>query len=124
MQLTLAVVDRMRMSDLYPQETDMTERAVTRDIMEKVDISQAEMKKLGMKAAKMPDGKMGWAWDVRKDTKIKVNFTRAEGQFLKRRVEEMHEKKKIKDEHYDVCVKIREAKLKDEKPERKKKKKR
>ncbi len=120
MQLTLTVMDRMRMSDLYPQETDMTERAVTRDIMEKVELDQAEVKKVGMKSARMPDGKMGWAWDVRKDTKLKVNFTRAEGQFLKRRVEDLHEKKKIKDEMYDVCVKIREAKLKDEKSEKKK----
>lgn len=120
MQLTLTVVDRIRITDLFPAEDSMQTRGITRDIMDKTEIGQEEAKAIGMQATRMPDGKMGWRMDEKKAKDKKVIFTRVEAKFLKERVKEMDEKKKIKDEHYDVCLKIQEGKLNDKK-ERKQK---
>lgn len=115
MQLTLTVGERVRITDLFPEQEDMITRGICRDIGEKVEIDQAEMKEIKMVPARMPDGTMGWTWDQRKGKNKTINFTRVEGQFLKRRVKEMDEGKKIKDEQLDVYRKVEDAKLKDEK---------
>lgn len=115
MQLTLEVLERIRLTDLFPEQEDMMTRGICRDIGEKIEVGQAEMKEIKMAPRRMPDGKMGWTWDQRKAKKKTINFTRVEGQFLKRRVKEMDEKKKVEDGQLDVYRKIEDAKLKDKK---------
>ena len=115
MQLTMTTLDRIRVTDLFPKEDDMQTRMLCRDIGEKIMIDQADVKKIDMKRTKMPDGSLGWVWNEKKAENKKVLFTRAEGQFLKQRVDELNEKKKVKDEQLDLFVKIQEAKLKDKK---------
>jgi len=115
MQLTMTMMDRIRITDLFPKEDDMLTRQICRDIGEKVVIEQAEMKQIEMKQIPMPDRSPGWTWNRKKAKNKKILFARAEGQFLKARVKDMNEKKKVKDEQLDLFLKIQDAKLKDKK---------
>ncbi len=121
MQLTLTVIERIRITDLFPDEEDIQTRVIARDVADKVEIGQDEMKAIEMKPAQMPDRTMGWTWNQKKAKNKKILFTRAEGQFLKKQVQERDASKKVKDEQLDVCLKIQEAKLNDKKKEKKQK---
>lgn len=101
-KVKLSVKDRMLMRNLMPTEGDIVTLTISRDIQAKVRLTQAELKKAGVKENKDAGG---LKWD--KDFEKTVIFSHAEHEFLKAEVSKLDSKKKVTPEILDLCVKIR-----------------
>jgi len=103
-KLALTVRDRLLIGQLYPKEAGLTEQTVVRDISRKVEISQAEQKKIGLKP--MPQG---FTWDEKKEKVLQVELTETELNLLKDQVTKLDTDKKITQPLVELCLKIKHA---------------
>ena len=103
LERTLKVLDRIGLLGLLPKEANIINMTLAKDIKEKIDFTQDEMKKFEMKSR--PDGKLGWKIQ-KKGAKIK--FTGAELEFLRTQVDLFDKQNKITPEMLPVCLLIRE----------------
>jgi len=105
MKLTLK--DRISLSSLYPQKGSMVDQIMVRDIAEKVKITQKEVKAYDIKSVQR--GTISsTTWNPKKAKGKDIEFTPAELEFLRKRVEELDNKKEITVELVDLCLKLKE----------------
>lgn len=101
-KIKLGVKERIGFGNFVPEENDIITQTIARDILKKVSLGQAEMKKIGMK--KSEDG--GWRWK-KEGPEITFVFTNAEIELLRQEVEKLDKQKKITLEMLPTCLKIR-----------------
>jgi hypothetical protein len=102
--LALTVRERLLISQLYPREASLTDQTIVRDITRKVEISQAEQKKIGLKPMTQ-----GFTWDDKKEKVLQAELTETELNLLKDRVEQLDKEKKITQQLVELCLKIKHA---------------
>ncbi len=103
----LSIHDRVMILGLLPREGDFVTLKLARDVREKVDFSQAEMKKVNMKSRSQEEGG-GLGWNEPKK-KTKIGFSSAEMELMKAKVSELDKTKKITTEILPVCEMIRDS---------------
>jgi hypothetical protein len=74
----LTVKDRLLIPQLFPERSNLITQVLARDIGEKIQFDQPEMKKINLRAE--PNGVM--RWDDKNVTVKVVTFTEAELKFL------------------------------------------
>lgn len=99
----LSVKDRLTLSGLLPLEGNIINLTLCRDIRTKIELGQAEIDKINLKT----EGQ-GLVWDVDKAKEKTIEFTGAEIEFLKTRINELDKQKKIKSNMLSLCLMIRE----------------
>jgi hypothetical protein len=104
----LGILERISIRRLFPQESNLVKQVLARDIDNKINFQQAELKTLGIK---QEDGQV--TWQSNKDKGKFIDFTDAELQFLKEQIDELDKKNKITADMVDVCLKIKDAKKED-----------
>ena len=103
--IKLSVKDRIVIRQLFPNESDIVTQLMVRDIIEKTEFTQEEIEKINLKV-----NEKGYTWDPQAKEK-EVDFTKAELEFLKSRVDEWDKKKRITQDILDLCVKIKDVRL-------------
>ena len=103
--IKLSVKDRIVIRQLFPNESDLVTQLLVRDIIEKTEFTQEEIKKIGLKV-----NEKGYTWNPEAKEK-EVDFTKAELEFLKSRVDEWDKKKRITQDILDLCIKIKDIRL-------------
>ena len=104
-KLKLKIMERISIKRLFPQESNLVNQVLARDIDKKISFDQKEMKDIEMKAV---GDKM--IWDAEKDKGKFVEFSDAEIEFLKKQIDEMDKKNKVTAEMVDVIMKIKDVK--------------
>lgn len=100
--LKLSVKDRLNLNELFPQQNDILGQIMARDIYEKVQITQAEIKKIDLKQTQ---GRLEWNKEKAKDKT--VVFTGAELEFLRTQVTRLDNAKQITSDLLELCLKIK-----------------
>lgn len=111
--MKLTVPERLDMGELFPPKADILTQTIIRDITEKTNLSQKEMKKINLRPA--GNGQAGMIYDAKAVTPKAVTFSLPELELLKSRVDIMDKEKKVGRNILELCIKIR-----DEKPPKKK----
>lgn len=122
--MRLSVKDRLSFEVLFPREGDITTQMMVRDIRGRISLTDAEKKRIGLKPANlpgMPPGRGSLQWNADKEKDLDPQFSGAELVFLKKQVEDLNTGKKITGDILDLCLKIRDAREKDEPKKGKKK---
>ena len=112
-KIKLGVKDRLMIAQILPQEGDLTAQRVMRDIIEKTELNQGEMKQVGMES--LEGG--GIKWDDKKEKQFgpkNIKFTDAEIGLLKDEIKKLNEKKKITRDTFLLCERIHNLKTKEE----------
>lgn len=104
--LTLTTKDRIVISAIFPKEADITTQRLIRELSERINLSEEEQKKIGLKAGVGPNGKPQTAWERDGLEPVKIELSLAEQQFLSARVEELNNQKKITQDMLDICLEI------------------
>jgi hypothetical protein len=105
--MKLTIKDRVVMPSLYPKESNIVNQILVKDIKEKVELTQPELKEIDFK----PMG-THYSWDMKKAKDKKVDFTEAELDLLKNEIDKLDKEKKITQDILPLCLKIREVKEK------------
>lgn len=105
--MKLTVRDRLVFSKLFPRESDIITQCLVRDINKKVELSQAEIGRIGLKPR---DNGPGLKWDDEVQINEEFKFTDAEMTFLQGQIGRLDKEKKIDLALLNVCLKIREGK--------------
>lgn len=106
-RLELGVKERLIMPELCPKSGNFVTQGIVRDIVEKIKLSQAEVKLVNLR----PAGEGGMVWDTEKEVPKKVSFTKAEFDLLKNQVITMDKENKITQSNLSTCLKIRDLKV-------------
>ena len=104
-KLKLSIKDRLSLKELFPRQSNIITLTLARDIIDKTQISQAEIKKVKLKIAE--DGR-AITWDDKIATEKNVEFTGAEITFLRSQVDRLDNEKKVTAGILPLCLKIRE----------------
>lgn len=99
--MKLSIKERLNFGAILPQKGNIVEQKLARDIGEKIEISQKEMKEIGLKA--VGDTVQ---WNEKKAKDKNVEFTEMELDLLKKQVKELDEKKEITANILSLCLKI------------------
>ena len=107
MKIKLSIIDRINFSVLFPQQGTILIQMIVRDISSKIEISADESKKIELKQV---SDKL--FWNVEKAGKLEKDFefSEAEINFLKGRVDEIDKEGKVTLQVLDLFNKIKEAK--------------
>jgi len=105
--MKLTFKDRVSISVLYPKSGSLVDQVMVKDISSKTDITQEEIKEVGMKSF-MENGVPKTRWDNEKAKDKEVNFTEAELEFLRNQVEAKDKKKEITRDIIDLCLKLKD----------------
>lgn len=105
-KIVLDIKDRLNMLGLLPKESDRIEQIIIKNILNKVEINQEEMKEINLKK----EGNQ-WKWDSVKGKEIV--FTEIEFDVIKKSIDKLDKDKKITQENLPLCVKIWDFKEKD-----------
>lgn len=100
--MKLTFKERLIFNALYPQKGNLSEQILVQDISKKVQFTQEEIQDANYQVK----GNLA-TWD---DTKVKeneINFTGAELNFLKTRVDELDKNKEITQDILSLCQKIK-----------------
>lgn len=98
---------------ILPKEGNLVAQRIMRDIIQKTEINQEDMEKVGMEVVK--EG--GVIWDENKEKELgqkPVKFTDAEMGYLKDQVKKLDETQKVTREAFLLCEKIHNLKGKQE----------
>lgn len=102
--ISLSVIDRLHLKQLFPQNANMLKLALMKDISGKIDLSQEEMKDYEFKL----DGDRYYVSVEKVKDKYKIaEFSEAEIDFLKSRITELDKQEAISMALYDLCSKIK-----------------
>lgn len=108
--LSLTIKDRLVASRLYPKESDIITQIMVSDITKKVEFTQENIENLEMRLTET--GSIKWNQEKAKKLKIdavEIEFTGAEIEFLKSRVNELDGQRRVGKDMLDLCLKIREG---------------
>lgn len=100
-KLSLSVKDRLAFRELFPRQGDILSQVLARDIAEKVQITQAEMKKIELSTE---GDKISWN---PKAKTVNIVFTNPEITFLQAQVDRLDKEKKITLDILGLCLKIK-----------------
>ena len=78
MILKLGIKERLTITQLFPREENLISQIMVRDISEKTDFTQEEVKK-----AEIIIENGSYKWEKKKDIQKEIEFTGAEMEFLK-----------------------------------------
>lgn len=99
--MKLSIKDRLTIASLYPQQSNIVEQVIVKDIKKKVDLSQSEFKEINLKVS---EGKYTWN-NKAKDKE--VDFTESELSLLKSQIDKLDKEKKITQDILSLCLKIK-----------------
>jgi hypothetical protein len=102
--IALTVKERLLISQIYPEKSSLTEQTIVRDVSRKLEISQEEQTEIEFKT--MPQG---FTWNQEKEQVKVVEFTDAELNLLKDRVNALDKEQKITQQILELCLKIKNA---------------
>ena len=105
--MKLTVKDRLNISGLYPERSNIVNQILVKDIIKKVQIDQDEMKKIQMKNIEV-NGHLQTIWNKDKAKEVNIDFTEAEIGMLKNQVTELDKKNYITQDMIDLVLKIRD----------------
>ena len=97
--MKLTIKDRILINALYPQQTNLIEQIITRDIKHKVGITQEELDKYQIV---VKDGGLTWTGSDEFD----VDYTDKELELLKKQINVLDKKNQITQDIVDLCLKI------------------
>jgi hypothetical protein len=100
--IALTVKERLLISQIYPEKSSLTEQTIVRDISRKLEITQEEQTEIEFKT--MPQG---FTWNQEKEHVKAVEFTDAEINLLKDRVNALDKEQKITQQILELCLKIK-----------------
>ncbi len=100
--MKLTVKERLIISVLYPQQSDILTQVLVKDLQRKLDFTQEELKEINFRV----EGHFQ-RWDKEKAKDLEVVFTEAELKLLKESVDKLDKEKKVTPELLDLCLKIR-----------------
>lgn len=100
-KLSLSVKDRLAFRELFPQQGNILSQVLVRDIAEKVQLTQAEIKKIDLKATGN-----AFSWNP-KAKAVSIVFTNAEMTFLREQVDRLDKEKKVTVDMLELCLKIK-----------------
>lgn len=113
-KMKMGVKDRLMIGQILPREGDLISQRIMRDIGQKTELSQVEMKTVKM--VPLPDGSLKWDDKGEKQLGQKtIKFTDIEVDFLKDQVKRLDEQKKITRDTFVLCERIHNLKSKEEK---------
>lgn len=98
--MKLSIKDRLMMPTFYPQKANIVEQVLVRDIKNKVELSQEEIKKYKIKVEK--NGNITWD----KSEEVEIKFTKEELELLEGRVKVLDQDKLITQDLLGLCLKI------------------
>lgn len=105
--MKLTILDRIIISQLYPQKSNLIQMTLVEDITKKVKIGQEEIKEIELKVEPTTNG-ISYNWNKDKAKDLNVDFTKEEIELLKSQVEELDSKKEITRELLDICKRIKQ----------------
>ena len=103
--MKLIFKERLVFNVLYPQKGNLSEQILVQDISKKVQFTQEEIQNANYKVK----GNLA-SWDDTKVKEAKIEFTGAELNFLKTRVDDLDKNKEITQDILSLCRKIKEEK--------------
>jgi len=115
-KMRLGVKDRLMIAQILPREGNLVAQRLIRDISQKTELSQGEMKQVEMGPAEGG----GIKWDEKKEKEFgqrTIKFTDAEVGFLKDQVKKLDETKKVTRDTFFLCERIHNLKGMEEKEE-------
>jgi transposase-like protein len=101
--MKLNIKERLLMSQLYPQQGNIAQQILVRDISKKVGITQDELKEYGIKS--LENGGLTWEKDAEKE----VALSGAELNLLKEQVAKLDKENRVTMELLDLFLKIKEV---------------
>lgn len=114
--MNLKIRDRILFEQLFPQQGNLIEQIMVREIAKKIRLSPAEIEKVELRDVldkdNNPTGNV--VWNLEKDTGKEVVFSESEIEFLKKQIRRLDETNQINQQILDLCVLINEIKKKTE----------
>lgn len=105
MKIKLNIKERILMGQLYPKAGDILTITIVKDLIEKVNLTPAEIKEIELKPVEN-----GYQWDNTKDFNKEIDLVPIEIGILKKQIDTLDAKKELPVEVLDLCLKIRELK--------------
>jgi hypothetical protein len=102
--VALTVKERLLISQIYPEKSSLTDQTIVRDIMRKLEITQAEQAEIEFKTMQQ-----GFTWNQEKEKVLPVEFTEAELNLLKNQVNNLDKEQKVTQQLVELCLKIKNA---------------
>lgn len=122
--MQLNVLDRVRIGSFLPQQADRVTLTVVRDIMNKVEFTQAERELIGMRPHPTDPASLMWGGSVRQGDKLvktaqddivrEFDFTDAELKVLKEEEKKKNDAKTLTFQDLELSEKIQAALLSSE----------
>jgi len=107
--MKITVTERISIISLCPKEADILTQTLVRDLLKKVELSQAEIKKINLRPRE--DGN-GVRWDEPNEVPLKnVTFSELELSLLKGQVVKLDKEKKVSQNLLSLCLKITDEKI-------------
>jgi len=102
--ISLSIKDRIIIPNLFPQRGSMMDQLVSKDIQEKIEMSQEEREKADVK-------QMGEriTWDKEFKEEVEVEFSGSELDFLKQKIKEKDNSKEVSFFDLETYLKLRDA---------------
>lgn len=104
-KMRLGVKDRLMIAQILPREGNLIAQRLIRDIGQKTELNQSEMKQVDMGPAEGG----GIKWDEKKEKEFgqkNIKFTDAEIGFLKDQVKKLDETQKVSRDTFLLCERI------------------
>ena len=105
--MKLNINERLMINALIPKEGDLITQVIAKDTIEKIRLTQEEIKKINMRLEGEGDDRC-YRWE--NDFEKNVKFTEAEINQLKDAVKKLDKDKKINQSNLSLCIKIKEYK--------------
>ena len=102
--MKLTISERFQFLTLFPEQGSLLVQLTIRDIVDKVNLNDKERKAINFKIVDTTA-----TWDIKKAKEIDVEFTNAELQFLKKRIQTLDEEGKISQQNLSLCLKLQKA---------------
>jgi len=101
--MKLSIKERFGLRQVYPQQSNLVNQVMVRDISKKVELTQTEMKKHDVKQKTASDGSVNIVWDDSNERPRGFTFTDAEVTFLKEQVERLNKANQISQDILNLC---------------------
>jgi len=112
--MKLTIKERFSIIQLCPQKADILTQTIVREIIKKVELSQAEVEKINLRPR--ADNQPGFQWDNVSGVK-NVTFSGIELGVLRNEIEKLDKEKNITQDLLTICLKIKDEKIEDKKGE-------
>jgi hypothetical protein len=94
--LKLGLKDRLMISELFPERSNLINQTLAEDIGKKIRISQEEMTAVNFRTTPSDvEGHSNYVWDGSKDSDKDVSFSQAEIDFLKKQIDRFDKDEQI-----------------------------